>query len=57
MLGSFLMDKKGIGAVGDLFVKIAVGIFILVFVFVIYSILGGDLSGIASNLGNKFRFG
>tara|TARA_Y100000310_G_scaffold266600_1_gene278168 strand:+ start:332 stop:508 length:177 start_codon:yes stop_codon:yes gene_type:complete len=57
MLANFFKDRRGIEAVGNLFVKIVVGILILIFVVGgLYVILGGDLMGIASNFKNIFRF-
>lgn len=58
MLASLFRDKRGIDMVGSLFVKIVIGILVLLFVVGgLYAILGGDLSNIASSLGNRFRFG
>ena len=51
------MNKNGVGMVGDLFVKIVIGILVLIFVLGgLYFILGADLFGIASKLKNIFRF-
>lgn len=50
-------NKKAVSMVGDLLVKIVIGILILVFVVGgLYVILTKDLFGIANMLKNIFRF-
>lgn len=51
-------NKKAVSMVGDVLVKIIIGILILVFVVGgLYVILTKDLFGIANMLKNIFRFG
>lgn len=51
-------NKKGVGMIGDTFVKIVIGILILLFVIGgLYLIISKDLYGIANMLKNIFSFG
>lgn len=52
-----MLNKRGISAVGDIILKIIIGILILVLFVVLISSTNGSLSGIAVKIRDIFRFG
>ncbi|MBD3252688.1 hypothetical protein GF386_03085 [Candidatus Pacearchaeota archaeon] len=51
------MKKRGVSAIGDLMVKIAIGIAVLILIVLAYVIISGGLEGVKDFFRNIWWFG